>query len=128
MEPNVSATLALSRLQAVVAAVLHVNACTEAHVTESTMHTHDLCVALEAVLQCALKPSFFGARREYYAYVVECLGTQQELVASVNACTQHRTDAGKGRCFIRMALQAKQLAETMQVPGACLHDAMILMR
>ena len=37
------------------------------------------------------------------------------LVVINSSHPQHKTELGKGRCFIRMALAAKQLAEAIQV-------------
>ena len=60
--------------------------------------------------------SLFGAKKEYWSYFQATLDPHDDTIAIVNQHAQsHKTPIGKGRCFIRVALANKRLAECVQV-------------
>ena len=81
---------AVAELQGAVNAALSTWQETRAALTEDAPSTLGLCVALEGVLQCGLRQAFFGGRRDYYAYLLECLGPQHDVIAAANASLQVR--------------------------------------
>ncbi|CAN8194223.1 unnamed protein product [Coccothraustes coccothraustes] len=97
--------------------------------TDTSPHLVSLCQLLESILRKGLRQPVWGFRRRDYWHWLEQLpagtsGRPDPLSVSIRragGCERARTAQGRGRCFVRSALQGKVLAEAVrrlaQTPG-----------
>ncbi|KAJ7427464.1 hypothetical protein WISP_06463 [Willisornis vidua] len=90
--------------------------------TDTSPHLVSLCQRLESILRKGLRQPAWGFRRRDYWHWLEQLpaGTSGSIQRA-GGCERTRTAQGRGRFFLRLALQGKVLAvavrELAQTPG-----------
>ncbi|XP_075435901.1 uncharacterized protein LOC142472674 isoform X2 [Ascaphus truei] len=92
-------------------------------ITDDCPHVSPLCDILEMILRKGLKYGVLGLKRRDYWHWVEELPQQDTcgrlsqlsvMVEKAEACTKVVTTQGRGRYFLRLALNRKFLAATIQ--------------
>lgn len=84
--------------------------------TDASPHLAAVCALLEGALRKGLRQSLWGFRRRDYWHCLEQLplGEGGSSLCRASICTKALTAQGRGRCFLRSALQGKVLAVAMQ--------------
>ncbi|KAM6050179.1 uncharacterized protein LJ206_017351 [Theristicus caerulescens] len=90
--------------------------------TDTSPHLASLCQLLESILRQGLRQPAWGFRRRDYWHWLEQLPTGDDgrltplaiSIQQAGSCEKARTAQGRGRCFLRAALQGKVLAAAVR--------------
>ncbi|CAH2302381.1 tensin-like C1 domain-containing phosphatase [Pelobates cultripes] len=105
------------------ACVLGLQASGSDTVTDDSPHVTPLCDILEMILRKGLRSGALGMKRRDYWHWIEDLPQHDScgrlsylsvMVEKTNACPKLLTAQGRGRYFLRMALNGKSLVTTIQ--------------